>query len=148
MSNKPILLLLALAFVVSPAAACRNGRLKTIDVRLKGKTLHVEVAVTEAEKEKGLMNRRSLGPDEGMIFVYDQDRRMYFWMKDTYIPLSIAFLSADGTIRQIEDMRPLDQTTIESRMSVRYAFEANQGAFARWGAGVGDKVEFPPGFPH
>ncbi|MBN2354009.1 MAG: DUF192 domain-containing protein [Spirochaetales bacterium] len=148
MSNKLFPLLLGLALVVLPAASCRDHKLKTIDVRLKGKTLHVEVAVTEAEKESGLMDRRSLGPDEGMIFVYDQDQRMHFWMKDTYLPLSIAFLSVDGTILQIEDMQPLDQKTIESRQSARYAFEANRGAFARWGAAVGDKVEFPPGFPH
>ncbi len=94
------------------------------------------------------MNRRSLGADEAMMFVWDRDQKMYFWMKETYIPLSVAFLSSDGTILQIEDMAPLDLSTVESRQSGRYALEANQGAFARWGAAVGDKVGFPPGFPN
>jgi uncharacterized protein len=128
-------------------AACRDNGLKTVEVRMKGKTVKIEVALTQEEKENGLMYRRSLGADEGMIFVYDRDQRMYFWMKNTYIPLSVAFITADGEILQIEDMQPLDEKTIESRFSVRYAIEANQGAFARWGVAVGDKIEFPAGFP-
>jgi uncharacterized protein len=148
MSSKSAVLIIVIGILLFPPAACRGSGLKTVDMHIQGKTVRVEVALTQAEKEIGLMYRRSLGADEGMIFVYDRDQRMYFWMKDTYIPLSVAFLAADGEIMQIEDMQPLDEKTIESRFSVRYALEANQGAFARWGVGVGDKVIFPAGFPN
>ncbi len=70
----PFFACLALALLAS--VSCRNDRLRSIDVRLKGRTLHLEVARTEPEKERGLMERRSLGEDEGMVFVYDEDRRM------------------------------------------------------------------------
>jgi uncharacterized membrane protein (UPF0127 family) len=147
MSARSIFILACLTLALAPAASCRNGRLRTVDVTVGKTTVRAEVAVTDEEKQNGLMNRRSLGADEGMIFVYDRDQKMYFWMKDTYLPLSVAFLAEDGTILQIEDMQPLDLKTIESHQSARYAFEANQGAFARWGASVGDRVVFPPGFP-
>jgi len=67
----------------------------------------VEVARTEAQRERGLMHRRSLGSREGMLFVFDADQRLAFWMKDTPGALSIAFLSPEGRILQIEDMEPL-----------------------------------------
>ncbi len=88
------------------------------------------------------MGRESMTEDHGMLFVYDRDSRKSFWMKNTLIPLSIAYIAADGTIREIYDMEPLSTRIVDSRYSVRYALEVNQGAFQRHGIKEGDKVEF------
>ena len=72
----------------------------------------MEVARTEAQREHGLMGRKDLGPRDGMIFVFDRDQRLSFWMKNTPTPLSIAFLSAEGKILQIEDMEPFSEKVV------------------------------------
>jgi uncharacterized membrane protein (UPF0127 family) len=144
MSNRlswAVFALVALLFI-----SCREDKLTVIDLVVRDVTVKTEVARTPLEKEKGLMFRKILGENEGMLFFYEADQRLSFWMRNTYLPLSIAFISADGVITQIEDMRPLDETTIVSIRSVRYALEANRGAFARWGAVVGDRVVFPADF--
>ncbi len=92
------------------------------------------------------MGRTRLGPEEGMIFVFDRDEHLEFWMKNTPLPLSIAFLSAEGKILEIRDMQPFDERTIRSRFSARYALEVNQGAFQKMGIAEGDLVTFPAGF--
>ena len=114
------------------------------DRRVRG--VHVEVARTDAQRERGLMKRRSLGSREGMLFVFEADQRLVFWMKDTLVPLSIAFLSSEGRILQIEDMEPLSEKAIRSRLSARYALELPQGAFDEVGAAEGDTVGLPAGF--
>jgi len=91
------------------------------------------------------MNRFSLQPDHGMLFVFDQPQRLAFWMKNTYIPLSIAFVDAGGAIINIEDMRPQDESTHWSRADALYAIEAKQGWFAAKGITPGMKVTgLPP----
>ncbi len=127
------------------AAACTRGR-ERITIAVGGQDFRVEVARTEAERQKGLMDRDSLGPREGMLFVFDRDAHLEFWMKDTRIPLSIAFLSSTGRILEIADMQPYSRKTVRSRLSARYALELNRGAFAEVGAGEGSTVVFPPGF--
>jgi uncharacterized protein len=144
-NKRTTLCALALGFLLL-AGSCREERLPTVDLVINGVTIRAEVARTYLEKEKGLMYRRSLEEREAMLFVYTADERLSFWMKNTYLPLSVAFITAEGEITQIEDMQPLDETTIRSRRSVRYALEANQGAFARWGAKPGDVFVFPKEF--
>ncbi len=119
--------------------------LDTIDVAINGQVLRLEVARTTEEQAKGLMHRKTLPENQGMLFPYESDRKLSFWMKDTAIPLSIAFLAADGTIKEIYDMRPFSLKTVSSRQSVRFALEVNQGLFVRLGIGVGDRVELPEG---
>jgi len=120
----------------------RSDVLKSQEITINQWKITVEIADTRESQEKGLMNRKSLDEDKGMLFVYDRDSRKSFWMKNTLIPLSIAYIAADGTIREIYDMEPLSTRTVDSRYSVRYALEVNQGAFQRHGIKVGDKVEF------
>ena len=136
-------LIAALSLAVS-LACCRPG-LERVTIGVGREEFVVEVARTPQEQARGLMARKRLGEREGMIFVYAADRRMSFWMKDTLIPLSIAFLAADGEILQIEDMKPLDLTPVTSHRSARHALEVNEGAFERAGARVGDRVRLPPG---
>jgi uncharacterized membrane protein (UPF0127 family) len=112
-------------------------------ITLGSKQLTVEVALDEPHRNRGLMHRKKLGPDEGMLFAYPNEDTLYFWMKETYVPLSVAFIRADGWIIQIEDMEPLDLVSHRSRMKGRYALEMPKGWFARNGIKEGDTVKIP-----
>jgi uncharacterized membrane protein (UPF0127 family) len=104
-------------------------------------TVAVEIADEPAERARGLMNRTSLPPDTGMMFLFPKDTDSAFWMKNTLIPLSIAFYEADGRIVRILEMTPCraDPCRLYSPgAAYRGALEANRGAFARWEVSVGD----------
>jgi uncharacterized membrane protein (UPF0127 family) len=115
--------------------------LLTYPLKIKGHTARVEVAVTEEEKRTGLMFRRTLGENSGMIFVYENEGRWAMWMKNTYVPLSVAFIDRNGRILNIEDMQPLTEDTHQAAGPAKYALEMNQGWFAKNGIGKGDKVQ-------
>lgn len=117
--------------------------LPTIPITIGGHTLSVEVARTPAQRERGLMFREALGEGRGMLFVYEHDQILAFWMHNTRIPLSIAFLDADGRILNIADMQPEDDTIHRSAGVARYALEVPQGWFARHHITVGEKVKIP-----
>lgn len=103
--------------------------------------LNVEVADTAEEREKGLMNRDELDEGSGMIFVWDRPTTGGFWMKDTLIPLSIAFISDEGAIINIQDMAPQTLNSHSPGKSYMYAVEVNQGYFGDKGIAVGDTVD-------
>ena len=138
---RPILMLLVVFAIFS---CSKKDVLQTQTLKINQWNITVEIADTQETQEKGLMGRDSLDEDHGMLFVYDRDSRKSFWMKNTKIPLSIAYIAADGTIREIYDMEPLSTRIIDSKYSVRYALEVNQGAFERHGIKAGDKVVFKP----
>ncbi len=103
----------------------------------------VEVADSQDEREVGLMNRESLPEDSGMIFLFGEDTSSGFWMKDTLIPLSIAFADGSGTILRIFDMEPCEADpcdVYEPGVFYRSALEVNRGAFERWGVAEGDTL--------
>ena len=127
-------------------AGCQT-RLSRVTLQAAGQELTVEVARTDAERERGLMGRRGIGPREGMVFVFDKDDHLSFWMKNTPTALSIAFLSAEGKVLQIADMEPFSEKIIRSRLSARYALEMRQGAFTELHVTEGMMVTFPAGFP-
>lgn len=134
----------ALALLALVAAGCReSGGLPTAVLRIKDREITVEVASTRADRERGLMYRETLPEDRGMLFIYPQERVLSFWMRNTTIPLSIAYLDAEGAIREIYYMRPLDFTSIVSQSKVRYALEVNEGWFERHGIEAGDRVVLP-----
>lgn len=116
----------------------------TIPLSFGEHQLLVELADTEAERQQGLMYREGLAPGHGMLFVYPDERERGFWMRNTLIPLSIAFLDRQGRIVHIADMQPLDETTTRSQRPAMYAVEADQGWFAEHGVHVGAKVEGLP----
>jgi hypothetical protein len=117
-----------------------------ITLTINGHTLEVEVARTPEERREGLKHRKNMDADHGMLFVFERDRKLSFWMKETYIPLTIAYIAKDGTIKEIHRMEPLSTRQVESNHSVRYALEVNQGLFEQWGIGEGDTITFPDGF--
>ena len=103
----------------------------------------VEIADSDEERQVGLMNRESLPEDAGMLFVFEEDVSFGFWMKNTLIPLSIAFADGDGEIVRILDMEPCEAdpcTVYEPEATYRTALEVNRGAFADWGVAEGDRL--------
>jgi uncharacterized protein len=118
-----------------------NPVLASASIKVGSSSILAEIARTETERERGLMHRSSLAEGKGMLFVFDRDDRLAFWMKNTTIPLSIAYIASDGTIRQLSDLEPLSLATVQSERSVRYALEAPRGWFERAGVRVGDKVD-------
>jgi len=121
-----------------------NPKLKTVTLTIGEATVKAEVAMTETERNRGLMYRTSLRDGEGMLFVFDRDQQVSFWMKNTKLPLSIAYIISDGTIIQILDLVPYSEEPRPSARSIRYALEVPQGWFGRAGVKVGDKVAIPP----
>lgn len=111
-------------------------------------TVAVEVAETEEMRRVGLMFRETLAENEGMLFVFDSAGIYPFWMKNTVIPLSIAFIDDQGVIRGLQDMMPNDELTYHAPpVPVRYALEMNQGWFAERQVRIGDQVQFLPRTP-
>jgi uncharacterized protein len=105
--------------------------------------VQVEIADERAEQQRGLMERTELAENAGMLFVFDRDAPRSFWMRNTLIPLSIAYIASDGRIVDIQDMQPLDETSHPSAEPAQYALEVNQGFFAERGIKVGNVVEIP-----
>ncbi|MDR1216532.1 MAG: DUF192 domain-containing protein [Treponema sp.] len=103
-------------------------------------SLAAEVAETTEERQRGLMFRKSLADGKGMLFVFERDQILSFWMKNTYIPLSIAFIAGDGRIVEIHDMEPLSLASVRSSRSCRYALEAPLGWFTRAKINIGDTM--------
>jgi uncharacterized membrane protein (UPF0127 family) len=138
-----VLALAALAAAPSPAAAPPaakdaaahrvNTGLARIAIEVGGRPVRVEVADTAGVRETGLMNRFSIPADEGMLFVFPVPQPLAFWMRDTYMPLSIAFIDAEGRILNIEEMAPRTDATHLSRGEALYALEMRQGWFRRHG---------------
>ena len=132
--------LAALAFLLATATAYADARPRWAAVKVGPHALKVEVVATDASRALGLMHRKKLGANEGMLFVFDEPAYHSMWMKDTLIPLSVAFIDAQGTILNILDMEP---QTLDSHMSAGpsiYAIEVNQGWFAARRIKAGDKV--------
>jgi uncharacterized membrane protein (UPF0127 family) len=105
--------------------------------------LSVDVADNEAKQEYGLMNRSSMPPDSGMLFVFQPPanaKQIGFWMKDTLIPLSIAFVKPDLTIEDLQEMQALSEQVHYAPGDYAFAIEANKGFFSGHGVAVGDKV--------
>lgn len=130
---------LAVVFAASARAAVIEPL--TIDTRFGPVAFKVEIAVSADERAKGLMYRTELAPDAGMLFDFHTDQQVYMWMKNTYIPLDMVFIRADGRIARIAaDTTPLSTETISSGGPVRAVLELPAGTAKARGIAVGDKV--------
>jgi uncharacterized protein len=118
----------------------------TID-NSEGEKVEVSVEIVDdaSERKQGLMERTELGENRGMLFVFEEEQKLSFWMKDTPIPLSIAFMDSEGRIVDIQDMKPLDDKlpNYTSAEPARYALEVNRGFFDERDVEVGDRAELP-----
>ena len=135
-------LLLALGIVHAQEAA--QPRLPTTPLTAGMHVIQAELALTPTQQMIGMMHRRQMGANEGMLFVYDEPHRLCFWMRNTLIPLTIAFLADDGRIVNTADMKPLDESSHCAGEPVRYALEMNQGWFAKRGLKPGTRLRGAP----
>ncbi len=133
----------ALAPMAAPAQP--QPRLPTVQLQAGIHLIRAEVAANDQARMRGLMFRESLGPSEGMLFVFESPARQCFWMRNTPLPLSIAFIADDGRIVNVEDMQPRTEDSHCSAAPVRFALEMEQGWFRRKGLGAGSKLAGPPG---
>lgn len=125
-------------FVLSAMAQAAN--LPVIRLSAGTGNLEVEVASNKAQRSLGLMNRASMPESRGMLFVYPAPAYFCMWMKNTKIPLSVAFIDAQGQVINIEDMAPQTETNHCTQRNATYALEANRGWFAKHGVSAGSQI--------
>jgi uncharacterized protein len=107
-----------------------------------GKVVRMQLAVRPAEMQRGLMERRDLGRDDGMIFVYDTPQALQFWMRNTPTPLDIGFFSPEGRLEEIYPLHPFDEKTVSSRSQrLQFAVEVNQGWYRENGVKPGAQLD-------
>lgn len=133
-------ILFILVLIWDPVASSQS--VLKIPLYFNHKEIWVEVAKTPEERAYGLMGRKHLGKNEGMLFIFETEDYHGFWMKDTHIPLSIAFFDRDGMIVWITDMKPLTLNSHVPPKPILYALEMNKGWFAQHSIKVGDVVRF------
>jgi uncharacterized protein len=139
--------LLVLALALSGSAAAQTEaqpRLDTVTLQAGMHNIRAEVARTPLQTQTGMMFRREMASHEGMLFVFDGLSKRCFWMKNTLLPLSIAFIADDGRIVNLAEMEPQSQDSHCSSEPVRYALEMNQGWFAKRGIKPGFKLKGAP----
>ncbi len=119
-------------------------QLQRVDITAGIHRIDAQVAVTPEEREIGLMFRQDMPAQEGMLFVFEQPATQCFWMKNTLLPLTAAFVAEDGTIVNLADMKPQTLDSHCSAKPVRYVLEMNQGWFAKKGIKAGFKLSGAP----
>ena len=143
LASAVLALFLCLAF--SAAAAGETFDSQPLTIVTKGGKSHaftVELALTPRQREQGLMNRRAMAADHGMLFAFGETRQVFMWMKNTYIPLDMLFIAKDGRIRTIrENAEPLSEAIIDSQGPVDYVLELNGGTVKRLGIRSGHRVQ-------
>jgi uncharacterized protein len=130
----------ALAALFVNAAAWAQGAMPLMELSAGFHRIEAEVAATDRDRQVGLMNRREMPPQRGMLFVFDHENTHCMWMRNTLLPLSVAFIDAWGVIINIEDMKPQTEDNHCARVPARYALEMNVGWFAQRGIKPGTKL--------
>jgi uncharacterized membrane protein (UPF0127 family) len=137
---------MAIAMAGSGPAAAQEApqRLPTVTLGIGILNIKAEVAQTPREHEIGLMFRTSMGANEGMIFAFERPGQQCFWMKNTLIPLAVAFVADDGTVVNTDEMKPQTLDSHCSARPVRFVLEMNTGWFKKHGVKAGDKLSGAP----
>jgi hypothetical protein len=135
----------ALAALMLTAAAQAENRLPTVELTAGMHVIKAEVAAREEDRQQGLMYREKMGANEGMLFIFEQPQKVCMWMKNTLLPLSVAFADARGRILNIEDMKPQTLDSHCSKGAARYALEMNQGWFKQVNIKAGQMLGGLPG---
>jgi uncharacterized protein len=136
-----LLLFIASWLFITIGVYAQELRTETLSIRFFQVT--AEIAQSPQERAKGLMGRRSLPPNHGMLFVFETAERQCFWMRNTPLPLTIAFIDAKGRITSFADMTPFSEENHCSTVPVPFALEMEQGWFKKRGVLVGDSVTLP-----
>ena len=143
------LALLVLAAAGGAAGHAQEGPQKLPAIRL-GAGMHViqaEVAQSPDERSTGLMYRKTMATNDGMLFIFDEPRQQCFWMKNTLLPLSVAFIDDSGVVANIDDMKPQTLDSHCSTKPVRFVLEMNDGWFVKRGIKAGTKLKGAPFSP-
>ena len=151
MFSRPASLLLTSFILLAALCAC-GGKKEAgtapksvndyFEISLGAQKVRMQVAALPDEVPRGLMFRKSLGRDEGMLFVFPRPQKLSFWMRNTTVPLDIGYFDADGALREIYPMYPLDEKSVVSRgRDLKFALEMNQGWFRDRGVKPGDKLD-------
>jgi len=131
--------------LIAVLLACNSSaHMPRITIEVANRPIEVEVADDPTERATGLMYRKSLADDSGMLFIYPGSETRSFWMENTSLPLSIAFIDSQGVIVNIEKLKPFDRTSVFSKGDVLYALEMNRGWFAKNGVEPGETVQGLP----
>jgi len=150
MSRRLVPVLLALAACVALTAGCRReaaavtpkGPDEYFAIRVGERTVRMQVAARPEEVQRGLMYRKSLGRDEGMLFVFTRPQQMGFWMRNTTLPLDIGYFDPAGELKEIYPLHPLDERSVTSRSrQLQFALEMNQGWYRENGVKPGAKLD-------
>lgn len=139
--------LLSLCLLASGAAWAQEGpqlQLPRVTLAAGMHQIHAQVAATPPSRTVGLMNRQDMPPNEGMLFVFEQPATQCFWMKNTLLPLTAAFVADDGSIVNLVDMQPQSLDSHCSTKPVRYVLEMHQGWFAKRGLKAGTRLSGTP----
>lgn len=136
--NKIVIALLA-GLAASGAARAQNA-MPMMELSAGFHRVEAEVAATDPNRQLGLMNRKAMPPQHGMLFVFDHENTHCMWMRNTLLPLSVAFMDAGGVIINIEDMQPQTEDNHCARRPARFALEMNLGWFAQRGIKPGMKL--------
>jgi hypothetical protein len=142
--TRPLLLAAAIAAPFLAQAQDKPQKLPAIQLNAGFRVIQVEVAQTSDERATGLMFRQSMGANEGMLFAFEDAGTQCFWMKNTLLPLTVAFVADDGTIVNLDDMKPQTEDSHCSAKPVRFVLEMNKGWFAKMGLKPGDKLQGTP----
>ena len=141
-------LLAAIAGLVLAGGVAAQSAMPVVELTAGFHRIEAEVAATTENRMVGLMNRKTMPAQRGMVFAFTQENTHCMWMRNTYVPLSVAFIDTDGVIINIEDMQPQTETSHCSKKPARYALEMNQGWFAQRGikpgARLGGLERLPP----
>jgi uncharacterized membrane protein (UPF0127 family) len=137
-------MLLAITFGMLPLAACSSDDRLVAHTSTGEHAFTVEVVDTPATRQQGLMFRQSLARDAGMLFDFKREQQTAFWMQNTFIPLDMIFIAADGTVKTIHvNARPHDTTSIPSNVPVQFVLEIPGGRSVEIGLKPGDRIEHP-----
>jgi uncharacterized membrane protein (UPF0127 family) len=136
--NKTVIALLA--GLAANGAAWAQNAMPMMELNAGFHRIEAEVAATDPNRQLGLMNRKAMPPQHGMLFVFNHENTHCMWMRNTLLPLSVAFMDASGTIINIEDMQPQTEDNHCARRPARFALEMNLGWFAQRGIKPGMKL--------
>ena len=146
--SKKSIIFFAIILILTPLLSCKTKKLPVKDIKIvrqDGTEFIVEAEIAEKTEDRnhGYMERKVIPDGTGMLFVFEKDQILSFWMKNTPHPLSIAYIDSKGKIRDIYDMKPYSLASVVSTVSVRYALEVPQGWYKKNGITEGDTVVIP-----
>jgi len=142
-----LLVTLLIGHGIASAQDTPQTQLQRIPLSVGIHQIDTQLAVTSEQREIGLMFRKEMPQNEGMLFIFENPTRLCFWMKNTLLPLTAAFIADDGTIVNLENMKPQTLDSHCSTKPVRFVLEMNQGWFAKKGVKPGSKISGRPFSP-